>query len=118
MKLAHITFTVEDLEKSVNFYTDALGLELNREIDDGNGNKLIFLGKDDETLLELIQGEKKSDNKDASIGFYVDSIEDKLENINKIVKVNPTELIKPNPFLSFLFIEDPDGYRVQLLEEK
>lgn len=118
MKMAHITFTVENLEKSVNFYTEILGLELNMEIDDGNGNKIIFLGKDGETLLELIQGDKKSDNKDVSIGFYVDSIEDKLNSISEKIEINPTELIKPNPFLSFLFIEDPDGYRVQLLEEK
>lgn len=117
LKLGHITFIVEDIEKSLYFYRDLLNLEVNRELDLENGEKIVFLGRDGDTLLELIKGEKSSENKDISIGFYVDSIEDKIKSIKEKIDIEPSALIKPNPYISFLFIEDPDGYRVQLLEE-
>ena len=72
LKLGHITFIVEDIEKSLYFYRDLLNLEVNRELDLENGEKIVFLGRDGDTLLELIKGEKSSENKDMVTGVLMD----------------------------------------------
>jgi lactoylglutathione lyase len=53
-----------------------------------------------------------------TIGFTVDSLQEALE----LVKSNGIQVIagpmSPNPHLSFFLVKDPDGYIVQLLEQK
>lgn len=119
MKLAHITLMVKDYDKSLYFYERLMGLKIHVEFSDGDGNRIVMLGKDKDTKLELVESKEHSCAcKGVSLGFYVKDIDIALRKIQSEYKTEVSELFQPNPFTKFLFITDPDGYTVQLLEEK
>ncbi|WP_243141257.1 fosfomycin resistance glutathione transferase [Alkaliphilus pronyensis] len=106
----HITFAVSDLEKSVDFYVNLLGLRLVGKWDKGAyllaGNQWVALNVDDTVILET-----KTDY--THIAFNVLStdfqiMKDKLENAGvKSFKENSSEGD------SFYFF-DPDGHKLEL----
>ncbi|MCA1033287.1 VOC family protein [Bacillus infantis] len=58
-RIDHVGVMVKNIEKSIEFYTNAVGMELKAEVPHSNGViKLAFLGftGNEETELELIQG--------------------------------------------------------------
>ncbi|SCY55220.1 Catechol 2,3-dioxygenase [Alkaliphilus peptidifermentans DSM 18978] len=106
----HITFAVSDLEKSVEFYVNLLGLRLVGKWDKGAyllaGNQWVALNIDNAAVLET-----KSDY--THISFNVLStdfqkMKDKLESVGvKSFKENSSEGD------SFYFL-DPDGHKLEL----
>lgn len=117
MKFCWSTLKVRKLEESVKFYTDIIGLEVEREFCTGPLN-IVFLGKA-ETKIELIcDGQNRDVNtgNDVSWGFEVDSLNDVIALVqqNKIpIEEGP---IQPNPYIRYLFIKDPNGMNIQLVE--
>jgi lactoylglutathione lyase len=56
--------------------------------------------------------------RDISIGFEVPSLDGMIELLKEKgvdIKAGP---MQPNPFTKFLFVEDPNGVRVQFVEHK
>lgn len=110
MKLNYITISVRNIEESLKFYQEVVGLELMRRFNPGIG-KIAFLsnGKDD-TMLELIQMENmdKVEVKGMVLSFQTN---DSLDNLrNKVIQLGyeATEIIyhptKPTHFR----MNDPD----------
>ena len=55
-KLLHTRYRVHDLEKTVSFYRDVLGLEEVRRSESGRGSKLVFLkAPGSQELIEICQ---------------------------------------------------------------
>ena len=110
-----VTYYVKDLDKSIKFYEKILGLEVDRKIKPSEEMKIAFLGKG-ETKVELIESsEVKTPDlgESISLGFEVDSIEKFIDKNN----INDFEgPIKPNPHLKFIYIKDPNGLKVQIIE--
>lgn len=118
MKFCWVTINVKDLEKSLYFYQKIIGLNLNRRFKPDQDMEIVFLGSS-ETKLELIYNAKISDiimGKDISLGFEVDSI----EQISKTLKKNNIPIhsgpFQPNPSIKFIYVLDPNGLRIQLVE--
>ena len=117
MNFCHVTISVKNLEDSLKFYHEILGLPIKNSFPAGNDSKIVFLG-DGDTLVELIY-DKANDNtsfgKDISIGFSVDSLEKTIDLLQKN-KIAAGKIIQPNPGVKFFFVSDPNGLKVQFVE--
>ncbi|MGE4214643.1 MAG: VOC family protein [Anaerotignaceae bacterium] len=119
MKFNWVTFKVSDLEKSVAFYTELLNLEIAARFG-SEERQIVMLGKADETKVELIfepNGKVENPGKGVSIGFEIDD----LDGLVRLLKESGKNVIgprTPNPHIRYFFVKDPDGYSVQLVEQK
>ena len=120
MKFIFATVHVKDLEKSIHFYENVIGLTLVRRFSGGAGVEIAFLA-DGPAELELIcnQNETLSDyGPYPSLGFKVEDLDQAMEEIKaqgiKIVS-GP---VQPNPATRFFFITDPDGLHLEIIEQK
>jgi lactoylglutathione lyase len=71
MKFCWVTINVKDMEKSLHFYQEIIGLNINRRMKPNSDREIIFLGSS-ETQIELIYHTKVDDiaiGKDISLGF-------------------------------------------------
>ena len=112
------TLNVKDLQESLDFYENIVGLKVDRRLDMGPNNAIVFLGQG-ETKLELIYDGKNKDieiGKNISIGFEVDSLDKKIEFIkDKGIEIYSGPF-SPAPTTKFFFILDPNGLKVQFVE--
>ena len=119
MKLSWVTIKTKDMEKSLYFYQEIVGLSINRRLYPDKDREIVFLGAG-ETQLELIYDSKAKDiviGKDISIGFEVNS----LEEINKVLQKNNIPVhsgpFQPSPSIRFIYVLDPNGVKVQFIEK-
>jgi lactoylglutathione lyase len=118
MKFCWVTINVKDMEKSLEFYQGVVGLSMDRMMKPNPAMQIAFLGAG-ETKVELICDPKPDAlvfGKDVSIGFEVESMDRLVETLKarKIeVAAGP---FQPNPTVKFIFVLDPDGMRVQFVE--
>jgi len=89
-RIDHVGIIVKDLEASIRFYTEVVGLEVKSRFTHPNGVlELAFLGfgGSDETEIELIQGYNDNlpnEGKVHHVAFTVDDIEAEYERIRKL----------------------------------
>lgn len=117
MNFCWITLNVKNMEKSIYFYHNIIGLKIAERFMLGNGTEIAMLGEKDGTKVELIC--KKEDTVKStglSIGFEVDSLEKAMELMreHKIPIIRGP--ITPTPSTSFFFINDPNGVEVQIVQ--
>ncbi len=126
MRILHSMIRVNDLEESIKFYTEVLGMKLLREKEYPEGKfSLAFLGYGNETentVIELTYNWDKNDyehgNAFGHIAIEVDDIYKACEETkNKGGKV----IRDPGPMMGsrllLAFIEDPNGYKIELIEK-
>lgn len=117
MKLCHVTLYVKDLEKSIAFYRDIIGLPVAQRFHAGPNTEIVFFGGD-ETKVELICDKTVTEpnlGKDISLGFMVESLEDMIAVLKeKQVKIL-TDIISAGPTAKFFFALDPDGLKIQFI---
>ena len=126
MRILHSMIRVNNLEESIKFYTQVLGMNLLREKEYPEGKfSLAFLGygkETEETVIELTYNWDKSEyehgNAFGHIAIEVDDIYQFCEEIkNKGAKI----IRDPGPTMGsklvLAFIEDPNGYKIELIEK-
>lgn len=115
MKLSYITIMVRDIEKSITFYEELVGLQIVRRFNPGPGEIAFLANAEGETMLELI--EFKNAEKVAVKGMVMSyQVEDELEKVReKAIDLgyNPTEIINLNPKPMHFRVTDPDGIMVE-----
>lgn len=117
MSFLWCTIFVCDIDASLRFYQDIVGLSVTRRFSEP-GAELAFLGEG-ETKLELIQGKgEPHSGAGVSIGFRVDSLEDKMDFLKKRGIEIHSGPFEPSPRTRFFFVCDPDGMLVQFVEQK
>lgn len=116
------TIKVKDLEKSIEFYKEIVGLKLQRRFEAGPEREIAFLAAAaGETEVELIadQGKENIDiGQDISLGFEIDSVGEKIEFLKEKgieIESGPTA---PNPKIEFFYVLDPNGVKIQFVENK
>lgn len=127
MRLLHTMLRVGDLEASIRFYTQVLGMQLLRRKDYPDGKfTLAFVGYGDEaanTVIELTHN-WDTDNYDTGTGFGHIAIEvDNVYTAVDEVKVLGGKVIREAGPMNagttiIAFVEDPDGYQIELLGSK
>lgn len=124
MRLLHVMLRVRDLEKTLEFYTEIFGLKLLRKKDYPTGRfTLAFMGFEDEANETVLEFTHNWDTDDYELGtayghiaFGVDDVYKACEEIEakggKITRA-PGPMKHSDTILAF--VEDPDGYKIELL---
>jgi lactoylglutathione lyase len=118
MKFCWSTITVKNMEESLKFYQNVIGLVLDRKFAAGPGVEIAFLG-DGETKIELVCNEaiKEVDmGKDISLGFEVNSVDEMIAKLKQDGIAIHSGPFQPNPHIRFFFVLDPNGLRIQFAE--
>lgn len=121
MKLCWVTIHVTDMEKSKRFYCEVLGLKIKREFSPRPGFSICFLeggGADYELIEDASASDQVSFSNSVSVGFLVDSLDEKIADLKGKGVENIIGPIAPSPSDRFIFIKDPDGMTVQIVEHK
>jgi lactoylglutathione lyase len=126
MRLLHTMLRVGDLDTSVRFYTDVLGMQLLRRKDFPDGRfTLAFLGYGDEsanTVLELTHNwDTSTYNLGDAYGHIAIGVEDVYAACERIRTSGGKVVREPGPMKHgstvLAFVEDPDGYKIELLSD-
>lgn len=117
MKFCWSTLNVVDLDKSIKFYSEILGLEVSRRFK-VDVSEIAFLG-DGDTEIELIQIDNKNISyigPDISWGFETKNLNKTIEILKKQNIELITDIIEPTPFIKFVMVHDPNGMKIQIVE--
>jgi len=123
MYLMHTMLRVMDLDRSIDFYSDVLGMELIRRQDFPDGRfTLAFLGygsERDHSVLELTHNwdtdSYEIGNAYGHIAILCDDLDATCEKVrsSRGALVSEPHKMKDGPVMAFA--RDPDGYMIELL---
>lgn len=106
------------MDESIKFYEELVGLPLNQRFKAGPDMEIAFLGEG-ETKVELIcQGYNKDIHvgEDISWGFEVESLDDMIRILSQKGVAIYEGPFAPNPTSKFLFVKDPNGFKIQFYQ--
>lgn len=113
------TITTGNLEASKAFYTEVLGLKIEREFTSPAGATFVFMADDKGFEIELILPPTGTPEAAApsnlSMGYLVDNLDDMMAVLNeKNVALHGDVVVVPHT--RFCFVKDPNGVTVQFVE--
>ncbi|MCC6763950.1 MAG: lactoylglutathione lyase [Deltaproteobacteria bacterium] len=127
MKMLHTMIRVGNLDRSLGFYTDLLGMKLLRKKEYPGGRfTLAFVGYGDEsdhTVVELTHN-WDTERYDIGTGFghLALGVEDLYRTCDRLRARGVRITREPGPMkhgtTEIAFIEDPDGYKIELIQLK
>ncbi|HEX7054180.1 MAG TPA: lactoylglutathione lyase [Burkholderiales bacterium] len=127
MRILHTMLRVGDLQRSIRFYTEALGMKLLRTTDRPEQKySLAFVGYDDESraaVLELTYnyGVERYDLGTA-YGHVAIGVPDVAAACDKVRRLGGKVTREPGPVKGgttvIAFVEDPDGYKIEFIESR
>jgi lactoylglutathione lyase len=125
-RLLHTMLRVKDLDKSLHFYTDLLGMQLLRKRDYPTGKfTLAFVGYGDEsasTVIELTHNWEQAEPYalGSAFGHLAIGVPDVYKACEQLgaagVKIPRPAGPMAHGGSVIAFIEDPDGYRIELVQ--
>lgn len=123
MRIMHTCLNVMDLDRSIAFYRDQLGLDLTRRVEIKENNaEIAFLEDQDGNAIELTRWRDKKqlaegDNFD-HVAFGVKDLNLTIERLREqgvAIAMEPFKLKGETNQIAF--IKDPDGNWLELIEE-
>jgi lactoylglutathione lyase len=120
-KLLHTRYRVNDLDRTVNFYKNVLGLEEVRRHKSPRGSELVFMkAPESEELIELCHypasGPVQVQPDLTHLAFEVDSLELFREHLAKLgMKYSDGPHLKPDGG-GIAFVDAPEGYEIELIQ--
>lgn len=121
-KLLHTRYRVNDLERTVKFYRDVLGLQEVRRHKSPRGSELVFLkAPQSEEMIEICYfpgSEPVQVQPDLThLAFEVESLESFRQHLTKLgLKFSEEPHLKPDGS-GFAFIDAPEGYEIELMQK-
>lgn len=120
LRFDHFNFNVLDLDRSLDFYREALELMpvAEKNADDGSF-KLVYLG-DGETGFRLELTWLRDRREPYDLGeqeFHLAFVTDRFDELLERHKAMGCVCFE-NPAMGIYFIEDPDGYWIEIVPEK
>ena len=120
MNFCWTTIAVTDMEKSIKFYQNIIGLKLTRRIQPNVDMDIAFLGEN-QTQIELVFNKNKSAvefGSDISLGFVLESVDSYISLLkSKNIEIHSGPF-QPSPHIRFFYIQDPDGLKIQFVENR
>ncbi|NLJ62372.1 MAG: lactoylglutathione lyase [Alcaligenaceae bacterium] len=127
MRILHTMLRVGDLQRSLDFYTNVLGMKLLRQKDYPDGKfTLAFVGYGEESetaVLELTHN-WDTDSYDLGNGYghIALEVEDAYQACEQIKAKGGKVVREAGPMKHgntvIAFVEDPDGYKIELIQAK
>lgn len=121
-KLLHTRYRVDDLERTVKFYKEVLGLEEVKRHKSPRGSELAFLkAPQSEELIEICHfpnsGRVEVQEDLTHLAFEVDSLEAFGEHLKQFeLSYSDGPTMKDNGG-GFAFIDAPEGYEIELIQQ-
>lgn len=126
MRMLHTMLRVGDLNRSIEFYTQILGMKVLRKHDYPDGKfTLAFVGYGDEkdhTVLELTHNwDTSSYDKGNAYGHIAIEVDDAYQACEDVKKAGGKVVREAGPMMHgttvIAFVEDPDGYKVEFIQK-
>ncbi|QNS16117.1 lactoylglutathione lyase [Mannheimia bovis] len=127
MRILHTMLRVGDLERSIKFYTEVLGMRLLRRSENEQYKySLAFLGYADESESAVIELTYNwgvdSYELGTAYGHIALGVDDIYQTIEDVRAAGGKITREPGPVLGgttvIAFAEDPDGYKIEFIENK
>ncbi|WP_304673586.1 lactoylglutathione lyase [Neisseria polysaccharea] len=127
MRLLHTMLRVGNLEKSLDFYQNVLGMKLLRRKDYPEGRfTLAFIGYGDETdstVLELTYNwDTERYDLGNAYGHIAIEVDDAYEACERVKRQGGNVVREAGPMKHgttvIAFVEDPDGYKIEFIQKK
>lgn len=120
MKFNFATIHVKDLETSIRFYEEVIGMKLARRFPAGPDTEIAFMAEGfAEIELICVKGAEASTYGDGvSFGLSVEDLDAAMEHMKKMGVEITAGPMQPNPNTRFFFIHDPDGVNLEIIEQK
>ena len=120
-KLLHTRYRVNDLERTIKFYKEVLGLEEIKRNKSPRGSELVFLktpGSEEQIEITYFPGSGPVQVQPdlTHLAFEVDNLEafgKHLEMLGLKFSDGPT---KSSSGSTFAFVDAPEGYEIELIE--
>jgi lactoylglutathione lyase len=127
-RLLHSMIRVLDLEKSIDFYTRLFGMKLLRRKDYPTGKFTnVFVGyghEDSHTVVELTHnwGREEPYQQGTAFGHLAIAVPDVYRACERLAAEGVKVTRAPGPMkdsdLHIAFVEDPDGYKIELIQRR
>jgi len=126
MRMLHTMLRVGDLNRSIEFYTQILGMKVLRKHDYPDGKfTLAFVGYGDEkdhTVLELTHNwDTASYDKGNAYGHVAIEVDDAYKACEDVKKAGGKVVREAGPMMHgttvIAFVEDPDGYKIEFIQK-
>ena len=127
MRIPHTMIRVGDLQRSLDFYTQVLGMKLLRQADYPGGRFTnAFVGYDDESraaVLELTYNwDTASYDLGTGYGHVAIEVDDAYRACEEVKRRGGKITREAGPMKHgktvIAFVEDPDGYKIELIQRK
>ncbi len=121
-KLLHTRYRVEDLERTVKFYRDVIGLQEVQRHKSPRGSELVFMkAPESDELIELCHfpagGPVKVQPDLTHLAFSVDSLEEFAKHLATVgVQFSDGPHLRSKGG-AIAFVDAPEGYEIELIEE-
>jgi lactoylglutathione lyase len=121
MKVGFTTIEVQNLEESINFYTNVLSLKEVKRFSPSPAMQMVFLKGNNDGVIQLM----KTNTSDYSatscgalkaVGIQVDNLTELAPMLKEKGVKFLGELRETPGNIKILFIEDPNGVRIELIE--
>ena len=121
-KLLHTRYRVNDLERTVKFYREVLGLQEVRRHKSPRGSELVFLKAPESSEEIEICHFPASDSVKVQpdlthLAFEVDSLEEFEKHLAKLGLKFSDSPTKSSGGSVFAFVDAPEGYEIELIEK-
>lgn len=123
-KIIHVMIRVHDLERSLKFYADVLGLSVSHRLDFPDFSLVYLRNEQNDFEIELTWNKGREEHYSHGDGYghiavAVEELDKEHERMTG-VGVNPApikEFKRGDEMLArFFFIQDPDGYKIEVLQ--
>lgn len=127
MRILHTMLRVGDLKRSIDFYTNVLGMQVLRQKDYPDGRfTLAFVGygaEDKEAVLELTHNwDTGKYDLGTGYGHVALEVDDAYKACDEVKKRGGRVTREAGPMKHgttvIAFVEDPDGYKIEFIQRK
>jgi lactoylglutathione lyase len=127
MRILHTMLRVGDLKRSLDFYTNVLGMQVLRQKDYPDGRfTLAFVGygpEESQAVLELTHNwDTQKYDLGAGYGHVALEVEDAYKACDEVKKRGGKVTREAGPMKHgttvIAFVEDPDGYKIEFIQRK